>query len=110
MKIGGKHNWTLDVLIPKWIEARIQKLVDMRDQCGISPSNVYLHPNRKDGYVDNFKILERAAQKCGLKYPERVKTCTLRSHMATSFLLYNSDDGDKEAVARSMGHRMDTHK
>ena len=96
MKIKGKANHHLSVLIPKKIEATLELLVNSREECGISSENVYLFPNQKDMYRDPFRAIEKFAKKYNLEFPNSIKTCTLRSHMATSMLLLNLEEREKD--------------
>ena len=50
MKIKGKANHHLSVLIPKKIEETLELLVNSQEEYGIASETVYLCPNQKAMY------------------------------------------------------------
>ena len=45
-----------------------------------------------------------------LEFPETIKTTTLRSHTACTFMVMGLANEDKERLSKFLGHSMEVHR
>ena len=103
MKISGKNDAVLSVLIPNAIVEAIDLLVKERSMIGLDPSNNYLFGAQTGtGFVDPKPLFRRFSESYGLKNPIEMRGTNLRKHLATRMHTFATDEHDLERVARFM--------
>ena len=103
MKISGKNDRVLSVLIPNAIIEAIDLLVNERSIIGLDPSNNFLFgAQTANGFVDPQPLFRRFSESYGLKNPIDMRGTNLRKHLATRMHTFATDEHDLERVARFM--------
>ena len=66
VKIKGKCNSKLHLLLPNYVEEVLDVLIADRELIGISPTNVYVYPGTKETYKEPWPVLDRFSKKYDL--------------------------------------------
>lgn len=114
MKVRGKKNRTVPVLLKAEITSCLTLLLTHRQDAGISSNNLYLFglPSKNDEskVVEAGRILSKFAKACGAKYPTRLTATNLRKHLATVCVTLKLDDTAVGIVSEHMGHHEKVHR
>lgn len=114
MKVRGKKNRTVPVLLKANIADCLQLLISHRKEAGVSPLNNFLFglPSKKDIYqvVDAGRVLRKFAIASGAKNPTLLTATNLRKHLATICVTLQLNDTCVADVAEFMGHAEKVHR
>lgn len=115
MKVRGKKNRTVPVLLKQSMEANLNLLISLREKAGIPEKNKYLfaiHPSPiEDIVVVNAGVtLKKFAELSGAENPSRINGTSLRKQLATMCVSLKLDDAEVADVADFMGHAELVHR
>lgn len=115
MKIRGKKQNDLSILVSMKLKECIRLLIQFRPEMNISKFNKHLFalpPTAKSQirYPSAYVLLRRFSTECGAEKPHLLRATKLRKHMATSCIQLNLSDAELNDLAGFMGHHIDVHK
>lgn len=114
MKVRGKRNRTVPVLLKSNVENCLELLIFHRQDAGISSDNQFLFalPSKIDEpkVVNAGRILKKFAMACGADNPSRLTATNLRKHIATVCVSLKLSDTVIADVAEHMGHAEKVHR
>lgn len=115
MKVRGKKNRTVPVLLNRSMEASLNLLISHRDEAGIPQKNKYLFAIRPSPIEDIIVVnagvtLKKFAELSGAENPSRINGTNLRKQLATICVSLKLDDADVADVADFMGHAELVHR
>ena len=133
MKNVGKRQRHLHVLIPRVVDAALQRLIALRDKAGIRSNNPYLFATKigsQQKYVAAASLIGKYAKEYKCEEPDAIRATTLRKQLgksfstllndaysklfvfliATSVRLLNMNNHEMEQVADHMGHDLSVNE
>lgn len=114
MKVRGKLNRTVPVLLKADVEECLTLLIAHRQDAGVPPENGFLFglPSKVDFHrvVDAGRVLKKFAKACGAKKPLLLTATNLRKHLATICVSLQLSDTSVADVAEFMGHAEKVHR
>ncbi|XP_070408956.1 uncharacterized protein [Nothobranchius furzeri] len=111
VEIMGKRGRKVAILLtPKVVDA-LSLLTTKRDDCGVSPTNLFLfaRPTSQSHYRGQ-DCLRFYANQCGAKHPEFLRSTHLRKHVATLSQVLNLKNNELDQVADFLGHDIRVHR
>lgn len=112
VEITSKRGNIVPVLLSAGMKTKIDKLVEMRHFV-ISDSNTFLFPRVHYGsrsHLSGCECLRKFATECGAKEPEKLRSTTLRKHIATMSQILNLQENELDILAKFMGHDIRVHR
>ncbi|KAJ6639536.1 hypothetical protein Bhyg_12282 [Pseudolycoriella hygida] len=115
MKVRGKKNRTVPVLLNQRMEEMLNLLISHREDAGIHQKNKYLfaiHPSPIEEIVvvNAGAALKKFAKCCGAENPANINGTNLRKQLATICVSLKLDDTEVADVADFMGHAELVHR
>lgn len=115
MKVRGKKNRTVPVLLNQSMEKSLNLLISHREDAGIVPQNKYLFalpPSSIEEVkvIDAGTTLKKFVELSGAKNPSSITGTNLRKQLATMCVTLNLSDTDVADVADFMGHAELVHR
>ena len=102
------------VIFPKDMITPIEKLIEEREECGISGENLYLFPNTglSRDHVTGWHSIQIVAKQMGdqLKKPSLLTADNFRHRTSTLFASLELPRDKREAFYRHMGHSEDINR
>ena len=84
VKIVGKNNNTVPILLPKQVQQSLHLLKKHRREAGIRETNRYFFAySHSDNHLRGCDALRAAAEQCGATNPESLRIRSFRKHVAT---------------------------
>ncbi|KAJ6642612.1 Protein obstructor-E [Pseudolycoriella hygida] len=115
MKVRGKKNRTVPVLLNQSMEAKLNLLISHREEAGIPQKNKYLFAMPPSPIEDIVVVkagvtLKKFAELSGAENPSRINGTNLRKQLATMCVSLKLDDSEVADVADFMGHAELVHR
>lgn len=112
MKIRGKLDVEVQVLLTHDMEKSIELLLKHREEAGVN--NEFLFglpsPTGRIRFVKACGIINKLSKVCGADIPEHLRGTNLRKHLASYCVTLDLDDAEVGDVAKHMGHSVEVHK
>lgn len=115
MKVCGKKDRTVPVLLNQSMEKSLTLLISHREDSGVVPKNEYLFALPPSS-IDDVKVinagitLKKFAELSGAKNPSSINGTNLRKQLATMCVTLKLDDAEVADVADFMGHAELVHR
>lgn len=113
VEIVGKRGNTVPVILTADMKQQVDMLNAKRDQVGISQDNPYIFARACKGsnsHIRGSDCLRKAAEACGAKQPQSLRSTKLRKHIATVSQVLHLNENELEVLAKFMGHDIRTHR
>ena len=113
IKIVGKRQSSVPVLLTEDVVKAIDILVQYRDLCGIAADNPFLFANntsRTGEPLRGHDCIRRVSLSASLQHPERVTSTRLRKYMATVSQIFELSGTEVDWLARHLGHDITVHR
>ncbi len=115
MKIRGKKNRTVPVLLNQAMQKRLDLIISLRDEAGTSPKNEYLFalpPTelQEIKVINAGTTLKKLVKLSGATNPSSITATNLRKQLATMCVSMKLDDSEVADVADFMGHAELVHR
>ena len=79
----GKMNKKVATLLTTEMVNAMDLLIQTRNNCGLSATNVYIFANQAEGHIDTWQTLRKLACSAGCVHPDLISSNALRKYIAT---------------------------